>query len=163
MAEQFGAARVHVVLGADAAAVLRQAGEVLGVPVPDSVAGRHDALATDLLRRVNPVLTLAIGEQARREVVARLWPALAGDDDDGPLGAPAGQLDWAVGAGTRMAAALSEGRYAVHGDPALVVPTRRPGVRRAPAPDDVLDRALAVVGRAWRRRSGDAETVKGRG
>jgi hypothetical protein len=49
-----------------------------------------------------------------------------------------------------MAAALVAGRNAVHGDPALVVPVRRPGVRRAPDPDAVLAHALTVIGRAWR-------------
>ena len=162
LVEQVGASRVHVVLGGDPSSTLRLAGEVLGVTVPDAVADRHDALATDLLRRVNPVLTLAIGQQARDEVVASAWPEITGDEDDGPLAVPAGQLDWAIAAGERMAGELSGAGYAVHGDPALVVPTRRPGVRRAPAPDDVLVRALPMVGRAWRRLASGAATVKGR-
>jgi hypothetical protein len=49
-----------------------------------------------------------------------------------------------------MAAELSSGLYAVHGDPGLVVPVHRPGVRRAPDPDAVLAHALTVIGRAWR-------------
>ena len=162
LADQVGPSRVHVVLGPDASTILRLAGEVLGVTVPPTaLTDRHDALATDVLRRLNPVLTLAIGEAARAEVVATAWPEVAGDEDDGPLAAPAGQLAWAITAGERMAADLSRGRYPVHGDPALVVPTRRPGVRRAPAPDDVLVRALPMVGRAWRLRGRGAATVKG--
>jgi hypothetical protein len=161
LAEEFDASRVHVVLAPDATATAALVGDILGVTV-GPVAHRYDVLATDLLRRVNPVLTLAVGEEARRQVVARVWPEISAGEESGPLAAPAGQLDWAVGAGERMASALGAGRYAVHGDPALVVPTRRPGARRAPDPDDVLAHALRVVGRAWRRQVAGTET-EGRG
>jgi hypothetical protein len=150
LADEFTSSRVHVVLAPDATTTLALVAEILGVsagPVPD----RHDPLATDLLRRVNPVLTLAIGDEGRRNVVNRVWPEIASGEDSGPIGAPAAQLDWAVAAGERMARSLSGARYAVHGDPTLVVPTRRPGVRRGPEPDDVLRHALVVIGRAWRR------------
>jgi hypothetical protein len=150
VADEFGPSRVHVVLGHDTTGTLALVADVLGVeagPVPD----RHDPLATDLLRRVNPVLTLAVGDAARRELVHRVWPEIAAGEESGPLGAPAAQLDWAVATGDQMATTLSGARYAVHGDPALVVPTRRPGVRRAPDPDEVLAHALLVIGRAWRR------------
>lgn len=150
LAEEFDPTRVHVVLAPDAGATLALVGEILGVSA-GPVAHRYDPLATDLLRRVNPVLTLAVGEEARREVVAQVWPEVAGGEDSGPLGVPGGQVGWATRTGERMAVALGGGRYAVHGDPALVVPTRRPGVRRAPDPDDVLAHALTVVARAWRR------------
>ena len=150
LADEFSADRVHVVLAPDAATTLAIVADVLGVEAAP-VADRHDVLATDLLRRVNPVLTLAIGDRARRRVVAEVWPEIAAGEDSGPLAAPAAQADWAAGAAERMALALVGGRYAVHGDPALLVPTRRPGVRRAPDPDDVLAHALRVVGRAWRR------------
>lgn len=162
LAEEFDAARVHVVLAPDAQTSLALVAEILGVQAPP-LADRYDALATDLLRRVNPVLTLAVGEEARRDVVARAWPDIAAGEQSGPLAAPAGQLDWAIGAGERMATALVGGRYAVHGDPALVVPTRRPGVRRAPDPDDVLAHALRVVTRAWRRHLAGTDAAKGRG
>jgi hypothetical protein len=162
LTEQFGAARVHVVLARDAQSTLALVAETLGV-TPGPLADRYDALATDLLRRVNPVLTLAVGEQGRRDVVSRVWPEIASGEDSMPLGAPLRQLDWAIGTGERMAAALAGGRYAVHGDPALVVPTRRPGVRRAPDPDDVLAHGLRVVGRAWRRHRAGTDTGRGRG
>lgn len=152
LADEFGPERVHVVLAPDAATALAQVADVLGVE-GGTVAERHEVLATDLLRRVNPMLTLAVGENGRRALVARVWPEIAAGEDSGPLAAPAGQRDWAVATGERTAAALAGARYAVHGDPALVVPTRRPGVRRAPDPDDVLAHALLVVGRAWRRRT----------
>jgi hypothetical protein len=162
LAEEFTASRVHVVLAHDPSATLALVGEILGVPV-GPVADRYDALATDLLRRINPVLTLAVGEDARRQVVARVWPGIAAGEAAVPLGAPAAHLGWATRTGERMATALSSGRYAVHGDPALVVPTRRPGVRRAPDPDDVLAHALGVVGRAWRRNVAGSDAAKGRG
>jgi len=150
LAEEFSPERVHVVLAPDATTSLAIVGDVLGIAT-EPLAERHDVLATDLLRRVNPVLTLAIGEEARRDVVARVWPEIADGEESGPLAAPATHIDWAVTTGERMAVALAGARYAVHGDPALVVPTRRPGVRRAPDPDDVLAHALLVIGRAWRR------------
>ena len=152
VADEFGSARVHVVLAEDPGAVLAGVAEVLGVEA-GPLEPRIDVLATDLLRRVNPALGLAVGDEARRRVVDRVWPEVAGGEQPAPLGAPKAHLDWAIAAGERMAGALSTGRYAVHGDPALVVPARRPGVRRAPDPDDVLAHALLVVGRAWRRHT----------
>lgn len=150
VADQFDPARVHVVLAEDPVGALETVAGILGVSAAP-VEPRADVLATDLLRRVNPVLGLAVGEEGRRRVVERAWPAIAGGEVSAPLGAPAAQLDWAVSAGERMADGLRTGRYAVHGDPALVVPTRRPDVRRVPDPDAVLEHALLVVGRAWQR------------
>jgi hypothetical protein len=122
------------------------------------VSDRRDVLATDLLRRINPPLTLAVGDDGRRRVVDQVWPQVASDERSGPLGAPAAQLDWAIEAGRRMAVALRSGRYAVHGDPELLVPTHRAGVPRAPAPDEVLEHALAVVARTWSwHRSAEGE------
>lgn len=159
LADQVGPARVHVVLGADTDATARLVGEVLGVEL-GSFEDRHDALATDLLRRVNPLLTLAVGEARRREIVAGVWPEVSAGEDSGPLAVPAGHRDWAVRTGERMATALTSGRYAVHGDPALVVPARRPGARHAPDPDDVLRHALRVVDRAWQRNLADELTAR---
>jgi hypothetical protein len=150
VADEFGRSRVHVVLAGDATTTLALIGDVLGFP-GDPVPERHDPLATDLLRRVNPVLALAVGDDARRELVRRVWPEIAAGEESGALGAPAAQLDWAIATGERMATVLSGGGYAVHGDPALVVPVRRPGVRRSPDPDQVLAHAVLVVGRAWQR------------
>jgi hypothetical protein len=153
LAGEFAPARVHVVLADDPTAALAHVAQVLGVPA-GPVAARSDVLATDLLRRLNPALTLAIGEEPRRRVIDQVWPEIAAGEESGLLGVPAREIDWAVETGERMAAALAAGltagRYAVHGDPALVVPARRPGVRRAPDPDAVLAHALTVVGRAWR-------------
>jgi hypothetical protein len=150
LADEFSPGRVHVVLGEDATTALATIAGILGVEAAPATT-RYDVLGTDLLRRVNPVLGLAVGETARRGIVDRVWPQISDVEDSGPLAAPAPQLDWAIATGERMAGALAGARYSVHGDPALVVPTRRPGVRRAPDPDDVLAHALVVVARAWRR------------
>jgi hypothetical protein len=152
VADEFGHARVHVVLAEDPSTVLAQVADVLGVPA-DPLERRGEVLATDLLRRVNPVLGLTLGEEARRRVVDRVWPAIAEGEPVAPLGAPKAHLDWAIATGEKMAGALRGARYAVHGDPAIVVPTRRHDVRRAPDPDEVLAHALLVVGRAWRRHT----------
>jgi hypothetical protein len=152
VADEFGPSRVHVVLAKDPTTTLAVVADVLGVRA-GPVEPRVDVLATDLLRRVNPVLGLAVGEEARRRVVDRVWTQIAAGEEQTPLAAPANQLDWAVATGERLAGALSAGRYAVHGDPAIVVPERRPGVRRVPDPDAVLAHALLVVGRAWQRNT----------
>jgi hypothetical protein len=158
LAAEFGPDRVHVVLAPDASGTLALVGEILGVPSAP-IADRRDPLATDLLRRINPLLDLAVGEDGRRRLVTTVWPQVAGDEASAPLGAPVDQLDWATAAGRRMAVALSGGRYSVHGDPELLVPTPRAGVRRAPAPDDVLQHALVVVARTWlRHRSTEEES-----
>jgi hypothetical protein len=149
LAGEFGADRVHVVLASDPTSALAAVADVLGARAGVVPAG-SEVLATDLLRRLNPALTLAIGQEARRRVVATVWPEIAGGEQPTSLAVPAAQRAWAADAAERMAAALVAGRYAVHGDPALVVPVRRPGVRRAPDPDAVLAHAITVIGRAWR-------------
>jgi hypothetical protein len=164
LATEVGASRVHVVLGKDAAETTTLVGEVLGVRIEPPAPG-PDHLATDLLRRLNPVLTLAVGEDRRRAVVDRVWPEVASGEAPGTLGVPRAQLDWAVETGEQMADTLAAdrraARYAVHGDPALLVPTRLHGVPRAPDPEDVLAHALHVVARAWRRRPTGSEAAEG--
>ena len=160
LADEFDPARVHVVVAPDTDTTLGLVGEVLGVTL-EPIGDRYDDLATDLLRRVNAVLTLAVGDGARRELVSRVWPEIADGEPSGPLAVPARQLDWAVATGERMASMLDGARYAVHGDPAVVVPTPRPGARRGPRPDDVLAHALRVIGRAWARHHASAEASAG--
>jgi hypothetical protein len=159
LADEFGADRVHVVLANDPAATLAVVAGVLRAPAGE-VLPRSEVLATDLLRRLNPPLTLAVGEKERRRLIDRVWPEIAGGEEPTSLGVPAAQFEWAVACAERMTAALATGRYAVHGDPALVVPVRRPGVRRAPDPEAVLTHALTVVGRAW--RAGRTQAAGGR-
>ncbi len=152
LAAQFGPDRVHVVLGEDAAIVSDQVARLVGVSAVRAV-DRPDALATDLLRRINPLLMMAVGEERRRVLVDRLWPlAVSGEVSSWPA-VPRDRRAWAVAAGTRMAgrlrAAGQAGDYAVHGDPASVVPAEAGGARGVLRPQAVLDFALEVVGRAW--------------
>ncbi|HET6166480.1 MAG TPA: hypothetical protein VFE07_06595, partial [Marmoricola sp.] len=76
LADEFDAARVHVVLGEDATTSMAAVADVLGVSA-GPMATRHDVLGTDLLRRVNPVLGLAVGDARRRAIVDRVWPEIA--------------------------------------------------------------------------------------
>ncbi len=152
LARQFGADRVHVMLGEDAAAVGERVARLLGLSSLQ-VESHPDPLATDLLRRLNPLLVMAVGEERRRVLVDRLWPLLAGEEGSGRPPVPRDRRAWAVAAGTRMAerlrAADQSGDYAVHGDPAGVVPPEAGGHRGVLKPAAVLDFALDVVGRAW--------------
>jgi hypothetical protein len=151
--------RVHVVVADDTTKTLAHVAGVLGVPA-GPLPEQSEVLATDLLRRLNPALTLAVGAVRRRRLVDRVWPEIAGGEPTTRLGIPGGRFAWAAATGEQMAAELSSGLYAVHGDPGLVVPVHRPGVRRAPDPDAVLAHALTVLGRAW--RAGRTEAAGGR-
>lgn len=151
LAARFGAGRVHVVLGADPHEVARGVTTLLGVrPVPLFVSG--EVAGADLLRRVNPVLTLSVGEE-RRRALADVLQQLCVRADAPRLGAPPRQLEWAVRAGERVASCLRTADYAVHGDPGLVVPGAQdaPGVRRTVDARDTLLVALRAVERAWVR------------
>ncbi|MGO4255058.1 hypothetical protein [Marmoricola sp. RAF53] len=169
LADQFGADRVHVVLGADPAAVLAGVGAVLGTKLgtepgtePGTKLGapaRADVTGTDLLRVLNPLLVLAAGEEGRRRVVAGPWASARAavtfaDPYAAGLGGPPGLRPWAAATARRMAGQLRAGDYAVHGDPDLLVPTTD---RERPAsvdPADVLELALGLVAELWQRASG---------
>lgn len=157
LAERHGPQRVHVVVADDPVDVLAHVADVLGVAgLTPGQSTAPQVLATDLLRRLNPALTLAVGPERRRRLADGVWTELAGGEPPTSLAIPSGRFGWAVAAGERMAVELSSGRYAVHGDPGLVVPVRRAGVPRAPEPEAVLAHALTVIGRAWRAGRTDA-------
>ncbi len=165
LAQKVGSDRVHVVLADDPAAAVAVIAEVLGVRLASLVrpAPTRGPLATDLLRTLNPFLALAVGEETRRRIVEQVWPALVDADasDEVRLGAPDARVAWARAAGERMAAGLragaAQGRYAVHGDPELVVPKQDADVVRQLDPEQVLLLALDVVARAWARTQGRTE------
>lgn len=155
LTRQFGAARVHVVLGPDPAAVVAEVGRVLGVGLADG-ARRTDVAGTDLLRRLNPLLVLAAGEERRRAIVGDVWaPARAATPFADPyaagLAGPPALRAWAAGTAARMAEALRAGDYAVHGDPDLLVPTTDRDRPPAVDPVDVLELALGLVAELWLR------------
>lgn len=158
LAEQFGADRVHVVLGADPDAVLAGVGAALGVRL-DAAPARADAAGTDLLRVLNPLLVLAVGEEGRRRVVEGTWASARAavtfaDPYAAGLGGPPGLRPWAAATARRMAGQLRAGDYAVHGDPDLLVPTTDRERPTAVDPADVLELALGLVAELWQRASG---------
>lgn len=151
-----GGGRVHVVLGASQEEVARTALGLLGVRRKAEVPAA-DSVAADLLRRLNPLLVLAAGEQGWRDLVTGPWAAAvaARTADADRLAAPSGHAPWAAATATLMAgdleAAAKAGDYAVHGDPATLVPaTAGRDVRRTVPAGDVLDLALELVATLWR-------------
>lgn len=162
-AGQAGPRRVHVILDENPDVVVRRAAEVVGVRTV-AEPPRADVVATDLLRRLNPLLVLAAGENGRRSAVAGPWAAaLAAQSRSAVLlGAPAGLTDWAGDAARRMSEKLAAGDYAVHGDPAVITrtlaSTQSRDLRAVPA-EEVLDLALDLVATLWRTTSRPAEGV----
>ncbi|MCW2752670.1 MAG: hypothetical protein JWQ32_81 [Marmoricola sp.] len=152
LSEQFGAANVHVVLAADQAAAVALAGELLGLDLPPAVPRPGSGvLATDLLRALNPLLVLNVGEDGRDRLADQVWPGLAGVESDLELAPPPGKVEWAQTMAERVISDLRVGDYAVHGDPDTVVPVRRTSTRSNVDPEDVLEFALGVLGRSWVR------------
>lgn len=151
-----GASRVRVVVADNPSETLHRVGEALGLHGLPDIAARAGAgpLATDLLRRLNPVLTLRLGEDGRSRVIDSAWSDLVADEPATALAPPVDAAAWAFSTGTRLAAALGSGRYAVHGDPGLVVPALRPGTPGRVDPTEVLDLALDALARAWIRDTG---------
>ncbi|MCW2855766.1 MAG: hypothetical protein JWR52_1381 [Marmoricola sp.] len=152
LSEQFGAANVHVILAEDPRAAVALAGEILGLDLPPAVPRPGSGLlATDLLRVLNPLLVLNVGEDGRDLLADQVWPGLAGVESDLALAPPPGKVGWAQTTAERVAADLRAGDYAVHGDPGTVVPVRRAGARSKVDPEAVLEFALGVLGRSWVR------------
>ncbi len=155
LVEQFGAAHVHVVLAADPEAACATAGAVLGLdlalPSPRPGSG---LLATDLLRGLNALLVMKVGEDGRDRIADQVWPELAGVEARTALAAPRGRVGWARTTAEAMAEELRSGDYAVHGDPGIVVPVHDTSVRRRVEQEDVLEFGLGVLGRAWTRDLG---------
>lgn len=152
LAAQFGPANVHVVLASDAAAAHARAGELLGLDLaPLAPSPGTGLLATDLLRALNPLLVMSVGDDGRDVIADQVWPGLAGVEPATELAAPPGRAAWARTTAEVMADELSSGDYAVHGDPGVLVPAHDAQVRRRLDPGDVLEFGLGVLGRAWIR------------
>ncbi len=161
--ERHGAAAVHVVVvPGGAGTALAAVAAVLGVPVPaapavDRPRWRHLApAATDLLRRVNGVLTVRAHAERHDVLTRRLAALLASPASSGTaLTLPERHQEWARERAAAMAEELSAGGYSVHGDLGGVLP-RPAGVPTRPALGEVLD--LAVTG--CLRMAGDDERMR---
>jgi hypothetical protein len=129
-AKRVGPDRVHVYVGEAARA-----------------EGAFGVESTELLRRLNPVLALHVGEERLADVRGAAVRLLAGGA--GPsLAVPREWEEWRRGRAERIASALSEGGYCVHGDlEEFVAGVQAP---RRPRPAAVLDRLLDVVVRTVR-------------
>ncbi len=158
---EHGPGAVHLVLGRDAAEIAAGVRAATGAGISLGPIDA-DVVAADLLRRLNPFLVLAGGSAGRRTAIAGPWPAALRDarrsTSRTALGAPRGLLPWAIGTADRMAGritgrvpdAAAGGDYAVHGDPAVLVPDRGRDVARTVDPDDVADLAVRMIAALWR-------------
>lgn len=145
---------VHVVLARDDTELRAGLEAALAVPVDVGLAV-PDPQAADLLRRLNPFLVIAGASRGPWrdllvETRATLGPPV-------PVGAPPGMRRWARRTARTMAArvraAAEHGDYAVHGDPAALVPDPDRQVDRAVEPGPVAELATALIVTLWRRRT----------
>ena len=145
-AAQVGASRVHVVVSTGLAPTLAAAARVIGVRrVPEPVAGADPApltpAATDLVRRLNRVLNVRAGAEARGGLLGRAL-TLIPDGGGRHLALPPQHRGWAERRAERLADELRDGGYPVHGDLARIAP-RHAGAA-APRRPDVLTLVLAT-------------------
>lgn len=149
-AARVGAERVHVVVAEDPAAARRTVADVLDLRgrEPAQVPLRGLSLpATDLLRRLNPVLNVRLpadrARAARREAARVL--------DRGPepaAGVPERHREWAAASADDLTARLRAGGYPVHGDLQGIAVRPRTGPARPRHRDEldlVLDACLALA------------------
>jgi hypothetical protein len=135
--------RIHIVLDPDALPRL------LGVRRLPQRQPELAAEAPDLARRISGVAGLLVPDDQRKALMRRtVRPLLAGEPGS-PLSVPEEHHSWLRDHAARITDGLSRAGYAVHGDPAALVPVREPGVE-APAPRSTLALALRMmlVGRA---------------
>jgi hypothetical protein len=127
--------RVHVVLG-DPRVAARLAGARRVLPAPFDLS----ADATELARRIAPVVAMLVPPERRPGLVRhRLRPVLAAADDGPPLRVPGRHRRRLREQSEDLRRRLSRGDYAVHGE--LSDPSAGPGVT---APDEERVLALAV-------------------
>ncbi|MCW2758449.1 MAG: hypothetical protein JWO46_2195, partial [Nocardioidaceae bacterium] len=148
------AARDALEPGLDLAAVTRQwvdrvGAEQVELVLSPAVPGR-DPVAIDLARRLNQVLAVRPA-RARAAVAGLPWPSPSGAPG---LGVPAHRLRWATARAEQLADELAHVGCRTVGDPALVVPSTDPGVRRSIPAAATLDLAVEVLGRLPRSEVG---------
>jgi hypothetical protein len=120
--------------------------------------------AVDVVRRVNTVLDVRVGEGRHAEVLRSLVPAVASGPTGGPgLTVPEPSQDWVRRRAEEMAEELTAGGYPVHGSPAGLVPAFQ-GVPTHPRRRDVLEvvvtACLALAGRADASGAGSGEETR---
>ena len=145
-AGRVGADRVHVVAGPDPR---RTAEEILGLRTADPLTAPDphslSPAAVDVVRRLNRVLNVRLGDDARAATLRHVVSLLP--EDPGPaLDVPARHRAWLDDRARRVAEDLRVGGYAVHGDLARIAP-RHVGAAH-PRNRDVLELVLDTCLRA---------------
>lgn len=149
---------VHVVVADDHDRLAELVSGVVGRPV--SLPPTPDPAETDLVRRLNRLLTLRTGPDRARtlaqvlaqQVVPGARVSLTAPS--APLAVPPWARALAAERSREMADGIRGGGYAVHGDPDDLVPTDRPGASSTVDRDRTLELALAAGVRAWQLQGG---------
>jgi hypothetical protein len=130
--------RIHIVLDRQALP------DLLGVRrVPDPPP-ELAAEVPDLARRISGVVGLLVPDDQRKPLMVRtVRPMLAGQEGH-PLAVSERHHGWLRDHAERIAEGLSRSGYAVHGDPATLVPVRAKGVE-APPPRSTLALAIRMM------------------
>ena len=134
-ARQPAPGRVHIVTEP------RLALRLLGMRGPSPEPPPLAAHAVELGRRVSASMRpLALAGERHVRIAELLRPVLA--REQGPaLVVPTAQREWVAREAADVRRQVASGRYAVHGDPAALLPAERPGVE---APDGSAAFALAT-------------------
>ncbi len=149
---------VHVVIAREDHRLAELVSGVVGRPL--SLSRTPDPAETDLVRRLNRLLTLRTGPDRARTLVQLLTRRVVPDArrsltaPPAPLAVPPWAHTWAVDRAREMAERIRRGGYAVHGDPDDLVPTDRPGASSTVDRDRTLELALAAGVRAWQLQGG---------
>ncbi|MGZ8741335.1 MAG: hypothetical protein ACXWXO_00270 [Nocardioides sp.] len=145
-ADRVGAGRVHVVAGPDPR---RTAAQILGLRTADPVTAPDPhslpPAAVDVVRRLNRVLNVRLGDEARIATLRHV-ASLLPEDPAPALDVPTRHRAWLDDRARRVADDLRSGGYAVHGDLARIAP-RHVGAAH-PRNRDVLELVLDTCLRA---------------
>ncbi len=158
-AQRVGPGSVHVLVAPDPSdpsqgSAGRAVADLLGLRLRPGAHGRHlpgeprelSAAGVDAVRRVSRILGVRLRQDRHRDAVRRLLEVL---DRPGPhlLTVPPRHRPWLEEHAARVAEGLRSGGYAVHGDPAGVLPAGAApsGPRRHDVLEVVLDACLALA------------------
>jgi hypothetical protein len=156
-------APVHLVVGSEAEDLAHAVAGVVKAR-PFELAPAVDPARVDLLRRLNRLTALTRGPGQVRRLAATLDELLEGAEPRGPRArVPRAVLDWARRNAESSLARVREEqertpsapRYAVHGDPGVLVPPHlghKAGSAGTIDPRHTLEVAVEGCLRAWRRR-----------